>query len=54
MLLFTMKSVAPKEIAMQQVFAAVTPYLVFGLLMLAVVIAFPPVATWLPKMLFGR
>jgi TRAP-type mannitol/chloroaromatic compound transport system permease large subunit len=54
MLLFTMKSVAPKEIAMQQVFAAVTPYLVFGLLMLAVVIAFPPVATWLPKMLFGK
>ena len=54
MLLFTMKSVAPKEIAMQQVFAAVTPYLVFGLLMLAVVIAFPPVATWLPKTLFGK
>jgi tripartite ATP-independent transporter DctM subunit len=54
MLLFTMKSVAPKEIAMQQVFGAVTPYLVFGVLMLLVVIAFPPVATWLPKVLFAK
>jgi TRAP-type C4-dicarboxylate transport system permease large subunit len=54
MLLFTMKSVAPKEIAMQQVFRAVTPYLVFGVLMLAAVIAFPPVATWLPKVLFAK
>jgi tripartite ATP-independent transporter DctM subunit len=54
MLLFTMKSVAPKEIAMQQVFGAVTPYLVFGVLMLLAVIAFPPVATWLPKVLFAK
>jgi tripartite ATP-independent transporter DctM subunit len=54
MLLFTMKSVAPKEIAMQQVFGAVTPYLAFGLAMLGVVIAFPPVATWLPRLLFGK
>jgi tripartite ATP-independent transporter DctM subunit len=54
MLLFTMKSVAPKEIAMQQVFRAVTPYVAFGLLMLLAVVAFPPVATWLPKVLFGK
>ncbi len=30
MLLFTMKSVAPKEITMSQVFGAVTPYVVLG------------------------
>jgi TRAP-type C4-dicarboxylate transport system permease large subunit len=54
MLLFTMKSVAPKEVPMQQVFSAVTPYVVFGLLMLVLVIAFPPVATWLPKLLFSK
>ena len=52
MLLFTMKSVAPKEIAMQQVWHAVTPYVVMGMLALALVIAFPPLATWLPKVLF--
>jgi tripartite ATP-independent transporter DctM subunit len=51
MLLFTMKSVAPKEIAMSQVWHAVTPYLVMGLLALGLVIAFPPIATWLPRVL---
>ncbi len=51
MLLFTMKSVAPKEIQMHQVWNAVTPYVVMGLLGLAAVIAFPPLATWLPKVL---
>jgi tripartite ATP-independent transporter DctM subunit len=54
MLLFTMKSVAPREVTMRQVFSAVTPYVVFGILMLLVVMAFPPVATWLPQMLFAK
>ena len=49
-----MKSVAPKEITMQQVFGAVMPYVAFGVLMLLVVVAFPPVATWLPKVLFAK
>jgi tripartite ATP-independent transporter DctM subunit len=52
MLLFTMKSVAPREIAMSQVWRAATPYVVMGVLALAAVIAFPPLATWLPKALF--
>jgi tripartite ATP-independent transporter DctM subunit len=52
MLLFTMKSVAPKEIEIQQVWSAVVPYLVMGLLGLAAVLAFPPLATWLPNALF--
>jgi tripartite ATP-independent transporter DctM subunit len=54
MLLFTMKSVAPKEITMNQVFGAVTPYAVLGVLMLLVVMAFPPLATWLPATLFAK
>jgi TRAP-type C4-dicarboxylate transport system permease large subunit len=52
MLLFTMKSVAPREIAMSQVWRAATPYVVMGVLALAAVIAYPPLATWLPKALF--
>jgi tripartite ATP-independent transporter DctM subunit len=51
MLLFTMKSVAPKEIEMQQVWHAVTPYVVMGLLALVAVLFFPALATWLPKLL---
>jgi tripartite ATP-independent transporter DctM subunit len=52
MLLFTMKSVAPKEIEMRQVWHAVTPYVVMGVGALIAVMLFPPLATWLPKLLF--
>ena len=52
MLLFTMKSVAPKEIEMRQVWHAVTPYVVMGMIALIAVIFFPSLATWLPKVLF--
>ncbi len=54
MLLFTMKSVAPRTITMHQVYGAVTPYVLLGLAMLVLVMAFPPVATWLPRVLFGK
>jgi tripartite ATP-independent transporter DctM subunit len=54
MLLFTMKSVAPKEIPMRQVWHAATPYVVMGLGALVAVMLFPPLATWLPKLLFAK
>jgi len=54
MLLFTMKSVAPPQITMVQIYRAVTPYVVLGIAVLAIVIAFPGLATWLPDVLFRR
>jgi len=51
LLLLTMKGVAPREIEMHQVWRAVTPYVLMGLLGLAAVVLFPPLATWLPKAL---
>ena len=54
MLLFTMKSVAPPEITMRQVFSAAMPYVLIGLLMLVAVMLFPPLATWLPGVLFSK
>jgi hypothetical protein len=30
------------------------PYVFFGLMMLALVMAFPPLATWLPSVLLAR
>jgi tripartite ATP-independent transporter DctM subunit len=54
MLLFTMKSVAPPEISMTQVYHAVTPYVVLGIAVLVVVIFIPALATWLPNLLIGN
>jgi tripartite ATP-independent transporter DctM subunit len=53
LLLFTMKGVAPRSIPMQEVYAAALPYVWFGLLMLVLILLFPPIATWLPG-LFSR
>jgi tripartite ATP-independent transporter DctM subunit len=53
LLLFTMKGVAPPSIAMNDVFRAALPYVWFGLFALAIVFVFPPLATWLPKLLGG-
>ena len=53
MLLFTMKSVAPKEIAMRQIWSAVTPYVVMGLMALIAVMLLPGLATWLPRKLLS-
>ena len=54
MLLFTMRSVAPKEIPTSEIFAAVTPYVVMGVLMIGLVLAVPQVATGLPNWLLGK
>jgi TRAP-type C4-dicarboxylate transport system permease large subunit len=52
LLLFVMKSVAPKEIEMKQVWSAALPYVMIGFTGLVAIILFPPIATWLPKVLF--
>ena len=49
MLLMTMKGVAPPQVTMGHIFRAVTPYVVFSLLVLALVFIVPAVATWLPQ-----
>jgi TRAP-type mannitol/chloroaromatic compound transport system permease large subunit len=51
LLLFTMKGVAPPEITMQQIYGAVLPYVWFGVLVLVLILLFPAIATWLPRMM---
>jgi tripartite ATP-independent transporter DctM subunit len=51
LLLMTMRGVAPAEVTMAHIFRAVVPYLVMSLLLLAAVFWFPPIATWLPKLI---
>jgi tripartite ATP-independent transporter DctM subunit len=54
MLLFTMRSVAPKSIATSEIFASITPYVLMGMVMIALVLAAPPLATWFPALLLGK
>jgi tripartite ATP-independent transporter DctM subunit len=51
LLLMTMRGVAPVEVTMAHIFRAVIPYLFMSLILLAAVFWFPPIATWLPKLI---
>jgi TRAP-type mannitol/chloroaromatic compound transport system permease large subunit len=51
LLLMTMKGVAPPQVTMADIFRAVVPYVVMSLLLLLLLVAVPPIATWLPALL---
>jgi tripartite ATP-independent transporter DctM subunit len=54
MLLFTMRSVAPPEIPTSEIFASILPYVFMGILMIALVLLIPGLATGLPTLLLGK
>jgi tripartite ATP-independent transporter DctM subunit len=49
LLLFVMKGVAPPGTTMRDIYLAATPFVSCVLLLIALIIAFPPLATWLPR-----
>lgn len=51
--LFYYRSVAPPEITTVQIYRAIIPFVIIQLCTLALVFAWPPLATWLPAVLFG-
>jgi TRAP-type mannitol/chloroaromatic compound transport system permease large subunit len=53
LLLMTMRGVAPPEVTMAHIFKAVVPYVIMSLLLLALLLLLPAVATWLPNRLIG-
>jgi tripartite ATP-independent transporter DctM subunit len=53
LLLMTMRGVAPPEVTMAHIFKAVVPYVIMSLLLLALLILVPAIATWLPNRLVG-
>jgi tripartite ATP-independent transporter DctM subunit len=53
LLLMTMRGVAPPEVTMAHIFQAVVPYVIMSLLLLALLLLFPTIATWLPNWLIG-
>lgn len=50
MLLFVMKGVAPAEITIQDICWAAVPYIIFDIIIIAMVIAWPGLALWLPSL----
>ncbi len=50
---FWLKSVAPPEITLQQIFASVLPFIGLQIIGLLLVMFFPEIALWLPKLLSG-
>src|SRR5258708_28428466 len=54
LLLMTMKGVAPPEVTIAHIFRAVIPYIIMSLLLLALLLLFPMIATWLPNRLAGQ
>ena len=48
---FFLKSVAPKEVTLQEIFVAVLPFIALQAVGLFLVLAFPQLALWLPAML---
>ena len=53
LLLYVMKGVAPPEITLRQIYLAAAPFIVLELLVLAALVAFPPIATWLPELVLS-
>jgi tripartite ATP-independent transporter DctM subunit len=51
--LFYMRAVAPPEITINDLYKAVIPFILIQTFGLALIVIFPGIALWLPKLLFG-
>jgi tripartite ATP-independent transporter DctM subunit len=51
--LFLMKGIAPKDISTEMIYRSVIPFVVIQLIALALVMAFPQIVMYLPRLIFG-
>ena len=51
--LFYMKGVAPPEVRIQQIYKGIIPFVMLQLIGLGLIIAFPDIALWLPRVLLN-
>jgi tripartite ATP-independent transporter DctM subunit len=49
--LFAMRGVAPRDISMRQIYGAVMPYFWMEVVVLFLLVAYPAVVTWLPRLM---
>ena len=52
--LFLMRAMAPPEISLRDIYGSILPFVGVMILALAIVLAFPDVALWLPDYVYGR
>ncbi|MTI44518.1 tripartite ATP-independent transporter DctM subunit [Roseibium hamelinense] len=52
--LFLMRAMAPKEITMRDIYGSITPFVLVMIFALALVMAFPQIALWLPETIYGK
>ncbi len=52
--LFLMRAMAPPEISLRDIYGSILPFVGVMILALAIVLAFPHVALWLPDYVYGR
>ncbi|MFW8565603.1 TRAP transporter large permease [Orrella sp. 11846] len=52
--LFYLKGVVPASVSMRDIYISVIPYVLVGILGIAIIMMFPEIALWLPKLLFSR
>ncbi len=50
---FYLKSVAPPDVSLQEVFSSMWPFIALQIVGLALVLAFPELALWLPRAVYG-
>ena len=51
--LFLMRAMAPPEITIKNIYASIVPFVAVMLFTLVFIFAFPQIATWLPKTVYG-
>ena len=51
--LFLMRAMAPPEVTIRDIYASITPFVLVMIAALAVVMAFPAIALWLPGAVYG-
>jgi tripartite ATP-independent transporter DctM subunit len=52
--LFYMRGVAPPEVSTEEIYHAVIPYIVILIIALAILLVFPDITLWLPRLMMGR
>ncbi len=52
--LFLMRAMAPPEITLKDIYSSIAPFVMVMIVALALVMAFPGIALWLPETVYGR